>query len=187
MQHVNITDDVITSICEFVRTGTSFRDAYLLAGVNKYTGRHWRAMALKDIRADKSPSESVYIKLSQAMDKAKATYIRSLVDCVNLAGKDPKNWQAAMTLMERRDPETYSRFTRLKSFDELGINPQEDSPIEIISKVLTAILDGKLSTKEGEQMANIIGTIVKTDENTEVKSMLAQAIAFRDALKEGKK
>jgi len=187
MQHVNITEDVIDSICEFVKTGTSFRDAYLLAGINKYTGRHWRAMALKDIRAEKSPSESVYIKLSLAMDKAKATYMRSLVDCVNLAGKDPKNWQAAMTLMERRDPETYSRFTRLKSYDDLNIDSKKDTPLEIIAKVLTAILDGKISVKEGEQMANIIGTVVKTDENTEVKSMLAQAIAFRDELKEGKK
>lgn len=186
MQHIGITDAIIDKICEKVRKGVCFRDAYLLAGINNFTGSRWRKQALKDKSNNLTPEVSLYIKLSNAMDVAKADYHESLVECVNKAGKIPKHWQAAMTMLERTNPEIYSRFTRLKSYDDLNINPAEDSPIEIISKVLTAILDGKISAKEGEQMANIIGALVKTDENTEVKSMLARALAFRDTLKEGK-
>jgi len=183
MQHVGITDEIVEKICAKVRKGICFRDSYLLAGINNHTGSEWRKRAIKDKADNLSAEDSLYIKLSDKMDAAKAEYHESLVDCVNQAALIPQHWQAAMTLLERTKPEVYSRFVRLKEYKDLDINPAEDSPVVIISKVLKAIIGGKISPKEGEQMANIIGALVKTEENTEIKSMLAQALAFRDTLK----
>jgi len=187
MRHVGLTDELIKQICEFVSTGSSFKNAYLLSGVKAKTGQYWRSKALEDEKEDKTPEESIYIKLADAMDTAKQQYVRSLVDCVTEAGRDPKYWQAAMTMVERIDPENYSRFNRLKQYNDLDIDPKEDTPVEIISKVLTAIVKGKISAKEGEQIANIIGALVKTEEATEVKEMLTKALSFRDTLKKGDK
>lgn len=186
MQHVGLTDELINTICELVKTGSSFKNAYLLSGVKAKTGQYWRSKALEDEKEDKAVDQSIYIKLADKMDAAKQHYVRSLVDCVTAAGKDPKHWQAAMTMAERIDPETYSRFARLKQYHDLDINPEEDSPTVIISKVLTAIVRGEISAAEGEKITSIISTLIRADENTEIKSMLAQALAFRDELKNGK-
>lgn len=183
MQHIGITDEIIIKICEKVRNGICFRDAYLLAGINNHTGSNWRKEALKDTENGLTADDSLYIKLSRAMDVAKAEYHSALVECVNQAALIPQHWQAAMTLLERTKPEVYSRFTRLKEYKDLDINPAEDTPLVIISKVLKAIIAGKISAKEGEQMSNIIGALVKTEENTEIKDMLAKALALRDELK----
>jgi hypothetical protein len=187
MQHIGITDEKIKSICEFVRKGVCFRDSYLLAGINNHTGSEWRKQAIKDKQNNLTATISLYIRLSDAMDVARAEYHAELVQCVREAGREPKHWQAAMTLLERTKPEVYSRFVRLKEYQDLDINPAEDSPVVIISKVLTAIVKGKVSTKEGEQIANIIGALVKTEENTEIKQMLSQAITARDELKKDSK
>jgi hypothetical protein len=165
MQHLGLTDELIISICEHVRAGTAFRDSYLLAGVNKHTGSEWRKQAIKDEKAGETAETSIYVKLSQAMDKAKAEFIRSLVDCVKAAGKEPKHWQAAMTLAERRDPDNYSRFSQVKKYDDLGLNPSSQSPLELVSGILGAVIDGKISSQEGKQMSEIIGNIIKVEEN----------------------
>lgn len=187
MRYLSLTDELINSICELIKTGSSFKNAYILSGVNHRTGIDWRSTALKDLTENKTANESIYIKLFEAMNKAKQAYIRSLVDCVTRAGKIPKHWQAAMTMVERIEPDDYSRFARLKQYQDLNINPQEDPPTVIISKVLSGIVTGLISAKEGEQITGIISALVKTDENTEIKAMLAQALQFRDTLKEGKK
>lgn len=93
MKHLQLTDKLIEEICSFVQEGSSFKNAYLLSGVNKHTGSHWRETALKDLKENKTAEESIYVRLSEAMDEAKATYIRSLVDCVIAAGKKPKHWR----------------------------------------------------------------------------------------------
>lgn len=183
MQHLSITDDVINEICKHVQSGACYRDAYLLAGINHYTGSHWRKVALEKARDGISADDDMHVKLFLKMDAAKAAYYQSLVKTVNEAAANPKCWQAAMTLLERTQPEIYSRFTRLKEYTDLDIDPDQDTPVQIISKIMKAIMSGKISAKEGEQMSNVVAALVKTDEVTEVKDMLAKTLAFREELK----
>jgi hypothetical protein len=166
MKHLSLNDDLIAKICRFVEEGMCFRDAYLLSGVNKHTGGEWRKSALNDIKEGKTEEESIFVRLSNRMDEAKARYHKGLVRCVNEAGKDPKNWQAAMTLLERVDPETYSRFNKLKQYEELGLDPKTQSPLELTAGILRNALAGKISMDEGRKFSDIIGNLIKVDENT---------------------
>lgn len=90
MRYLQITDKLIDDICSFVESGSSFKNAYLLSGVNNHTGSYWREMALKDRKNGLTAENSLYIKLSEAMDKAKKRYCQSLVKTVRKAGKSHK-------------------------------------------------------------------------------------------------
>lgn len=71
MRYLQLDDKLIEKICSYVKRGICFRDAYQLAGIHKKTGTHWRGMAKKDIKKGLTNKDSLYIKLSEAMDKAK--------------------------------------------------------------------------------------------------------------------
>ena len=71
MRHLQINDKLTENICSYVKRGICFRDAYQLAGISKHTGLYWRGMAKKDIKKGLTHKDSLYIKLSEAMDRAK--------------------------------------------------------------------------------------------------------------------
>lgn len=184
MQHLNITLDLIKKISEFVEQGMCHRDAFLLAGCNAGTGANWRKQALVDQKEGIKEADSLYIQLSNRMNEAKSCYYQSLVNCVNIAAKKPEHWQAAMTILERRDPEVYSKFTRLKKYDDLGLDPTKQTPLELVAGVLSGVIKGKLSGIEGKQMSEIIGNIIKVEENSKGWDMINQLKA--ELKKEGK-
>lgn len=161
-----LTDELIDKICEYVENGMSNRDSYLLAGINPGTGNNWREAGMQDQREGKDEDTSIYIRLVLSMDAARSRYYQGLVDCVNAAGRQPQHWQAAMTLLERTNPEVYSKFARLKKYEDLGLDPNNDTPLELVAGVLKNVIKGTISGQEGKQMSEIIANVIKVDENT---------------------
>lgn len=94
MRHLQPNDELINTICEFVKKGSPFESAYILSGVGRHAGEKWRVKAREDLKANKTAQDSVYVKLSIEMDKAKQAFIQSLIDCITVAAKDPKHWRA---------------------------------------------------------------------------------------------
>lgn len=90
MNHLKLNNKLIEEICSYIESGSSFRNAYLLSGVNNHTGSYWRETALKDIKKGLTAKNSLYVKLYVAMDAAKKRYCQSLVKLIEKAGKSHK-------------------------------------------------------------------------------------------------
>jgi hypothetical protein len=91
-------------IVDWVRKGNSRSDAFRLIGVHSQTGHDWCALGRHE--PDQHPE---YAKLLADIEAAEAEVRAEMVERVVAASKVPKNWTAAMTYLERRDPENWGR------------------------------------------------------------------------------
>lgn len=163
MKYDTITKEVVDRVCHYVKEGACFRDAYLLSGINKHTGEMWRRR-----RSEGGLFEDLY----DGMNRARAEFHMSMVELVKAAGKD--DWKAAMTVLERSCADQYSRNHTVKDFDGLGIDPETQSPLEMMSKLIVGLKHGEISTEDAKKFAEIISMMVKTEENSELKEIVEQ-------------
>jgi hypothetical protein len=95
---------VHATIVDWVRKGNSRSDAFRLVGLNHQTGFDWLALGRRE--PDAYPE---YVQLLADIEAAEARVRTEMVERVVAASKVPKNWTAAMTYLERRDPENWGR------------------------------------------------------------------------------
>lgn len=94
-----------------------------IAGICEKSLQTWRKIGKDDIERGK---DSVYSRFLLDLKKAFAEWIQSQMDIVEKAGKKGQ-WTAAMTLLERRDPDNFS----LKQKQEIQHLRTPGEPLEI--------------------------------------------------------
>lgn len=93
-----------------IRRGMSKTDAFKNAGISVDVGFSW----LKNGRDE--TGDPVFVRFERIVERAVAQYNGKMVDMVTSAAMSgsPNTWQAAMTLLERRDPGNWGRRDALK-------------------------------------------------------------------------
>ena len=95
-----LTPELHDRIVQFIRAGNYIRTACLACGIDEATYFNW-------MKWGKQANTGVFFEFFKALKKAEAEAEARLVTQVNLAG--PKNWQAAMTMLERKFPERWGK------------------------------------------------------------------------------
>lgn len=116
---IEITPSLLEEILRAIREGVPASAAAVAAGVSKATFQRWLARGRKEISEGSPRSE--FQDFCDAIEKGRAEFIRRTVKIVYDAG--PSSWQAAMCLLERRDPENFARKSVIAGDNEkpLGI------------------------------------------------------------------
>jgi transposase-like protein len=121
-------------IVEAVKNGNYRATAARLAGVTPQILYKW--LELGEIASeDDLPYDDLeharYRKLFEDVAEAEAQFESSMVGRVRTAADEPKNWAAAMTLLERTRPERFGR--RETTVIEGGETPIKSATIHILA------------------------------------------------------
>jgi transposase-like protein len=99
---LTLTPDVSRRIVEAVENAMPVREACRLGGVGESTYYAW----LKRAQEPDAPIE--FLEFRAAIAEARACAQERLVNTVQVASLDPKNWRAAAWLLERRYPANWA-------------------------------------------------------------------------------
>ena len=118
---------MLAVICKLLRAGNSKTDAFKSVGIHVDTGFAW----LKEGRESASADE-LLVRFARVAEKAVARFNAEMVEKVRGAAMSgqPNTWQAAMTLLERRDPDNWGKR------DKTTIEYEGDPLIELNQVVL---------------------------------------------------
>ena len=100
-----LTPEVQEKIVQVIRAGNYAVVAAAYAGISEKTFYEW-------LQKGEAAPESTYGKLRQSIKKAEADSEAEAVAQIKLAARDPKNWVAGMTWLERRYQKRWSRTDR---------------------------------------------------------------------------
>ena len=98
------TPEMVKQLIKYVEGGSYIVVACRAVGISEYTFYNW----IKKGEAGIEP----YTKLTKSIKKAKAEAEIKNINIVQKAGE--KNWQAAMTLLERKYPQRWARRDKLE-------------------------------------------------------------------------
>ena len=106
-------------LADFIAAGNDSETAALAAGVSRSAfftwlarGREERQRLADKPRSKPKASEQPYLEFVDAIEKARAEAEARLVLLVHKAAQEPRTWQAAAWLLERRDPARWGRVSR---------------------------------------------------------------------------
>lgn len=105
-----LTPALQKKIVAMVRDGMSPEIAAVAAGLHRSTYYDWRARG-------RSEGEGIFSDFSDAIENAIAECEAHALRVIQRAA--PKNWQAAMTLLERRFPDRWGRRDRLDVYHQV--------------------------------------------------------------------
>jgi len=112
--------DLEQTILDYIRIGTPVRVAVTTAGVSEQTFYSWinRGVAererLKMIKGAKNnPSEVIFLKFLESVERAKAEAITKKVAVIAKSGNDG-DWRAAAWWLERQMPEEFGKTDRVE-------------------------------------------------------------------------
>jgi hypothetical protein len=97
---------ILANIIRHALAGCSRSDCFRLAGLHVDTGFDWLRQARQ--QPEKYP---ILVRWAALLDRAEAHFNKRMVSRVVEAADsgDPRNWPAAMTMLERRDPENWGK------------------------------------------------------------------------------
>jgi transposase len=102
-----LTPKLMERICDSISKGNYISTACQAIGIHKATYYNWLEQGERDTNAG---IDSVFADFLQHVRKAEAENEQVIVNMVRDAA--PKNWIAAMTVLERRHPERWGRRER---------------------------------------------------------------------------
>jgi transposase len=103
-----LTPQRVKTILANIAAGGYILQSCIAAGVSARQYRRW-------LKRGEAEPDSVYAEFAELAERAQAIAEARLVRYVQVAAEDPKNWAAAMTLLERRHPERWGRRDRVHS------------------------------------------------------------------------
>ena len=120
-----LTPELQEKILLHIRAGNYIRTACMAVGISEQDYFNW-------VKWGEQRRKGVFFEFFKAVKKAEAEAEARLVTIVNLAG--PSNWQAAMTMLERKYPDRWGKRERhdvdltsggqpLKAY--IGISPED--------------------------------------------------------------
>lgn len=97
----------LAKVVLLARKGYSRNDCFKMIGVHVDTGYNW----LRRAKDDPDNCPEILVRFHRALERATAKFNAEMVDQVAAAATSgaPNTWQAAMTMLERRDPENWGR------------------------------------------------------------------------------
>ena len=104
-----LNDGMIEALSGYVAKGYFANRACYLCDINAKTLYEWLNIAAEEEGDGIAESESIYIRLSNAIKKAHAQSQARLVDTMMEAAIDKKNWLAAARTLESTDKENWWR------------------------------------------------------------------------------
>lgn len=137
-----LTPERIRSITDILAAGNTMEIAAQGSGIAPATLYGWLARGraererLTEHRVTKpKPSEARFLSFLEAVEKARADAEATLVGYILAAASEPKTWQAAAWLLERRDPQRWGRPWR---------QPAEAEGTGAVETAVRAMADGPL-------------------------------------------
>lgn len=108
----NISEELIETICTEIKRGVPYKYASRIAGVSEQTVYNWR----KKGEAEPEDSDSLYRRLYDEFERAKALAVAYRVESIRKAGEI--NWTASAWWLERVAHEDFGR----KSVIDANVN-----------------------------------------------------------------
>jgi hypothetical protein len=139
------TPELTERICEDLRRGLTFKMACEGAGISQHTGHEWTRRGQLDL--DGGRTATTWARFAAATTRARSDCLASLVSTVRTAAVT--DWRAAAWMLERRDPDGWSRRTEVSGPD--------GAPIQVVD--LTAQLDAALKARSSRDLgipANVL-------------------------------
>lgn len=161
------TPERVKRIEEDIREGLTFKLACERAGIHPSTANDWIRWGTE--RPDRAP----YGDFAARVTRARADLFESLVRTVKTAAK--KDWRAASWILERRDPDAWSRRTEITGAD--------GGPVATVD--LTAQLDAALKARSSRDLG-IPAAVLPDDQTLDGAALLvsttgpARSLASRD-------
>ena len=109
-----LTPEIQERIVQVIRSGNYAVVAAAYAGISDKTYYLWKS------KGEAQP-DSIYGQFLEAIKKAEALSEAEAVAQIKLAARDPKNWVAGMTWLERRYQQRWSRTDRQEHSGEVKI------------------------------------------------------------------
>ena len=106
-----LTPELQERICGIISKGNSITTACQSVGISETTFYQWKE------KGENAP-DSVYGEFLCALNKAESDAKQELLQYVKDAA--PRNWQAAMTVLERRWPNEFGRRDRIEAHVKIG-------------------------------------------------------------------
>lgn len=130
----NISEDLIETICTEIKRGVPYKYASRIAGVSEQTVYHWR----KKGESEPEDSDSLYRKLYDEFERAKALAVAYRVESIRKAGE--VNWTASAWWLERVAHEDFGRKSVIDA--NVNANVEDKTLAELFDKEkLKAILE----------------------------------------------
>lgn len=111
-----LNPDRAQRIAELVAAGNNVDTAAAAGGISEAAFYSWMARGRKErdrlagsSRAKPKASEAIYVEFLETIEKARAEAEARLVLLIHKAAQEPRTWQAAAWLLERRDPGKWGR------------------------------------------------------------------------------
>ena len=145
-----ISPEVTRIVADGVREGLPFKLACERAGIADVTGYAW--IRRGEDEEQQGRGETPCVAFRREVSRARTDLFQSLVRTVKTAAK--KDWRAASWILERRDPDAWSRRTEITGAD--------GGPVATVD--LTAQLDAALKARSARDLG--IPAAVLPDERT---------------------
>lgn len=156
-----LTKERTQKIADLIAAGNDAETSAVASGISKAAYYNWLARGRAEIdRLTKNPrlkskaSEQPYVEFVETIEQARAEAEARLVVLVSKAAADPKTWQAATWLLERREPKKWGRINRTE------ITGADGGPVKSESKV--TVSDAELAAL-ADQITGLGPIIPKTD------------------------
>lgn len=114
-----LNEDKIARIAELIAIGNNGETAAAACGLGRSTFYAYLARGRQEIekmekRRNKTPrkSEEMYVLFYNEVEKARGQAEATLIAYISKAAREPKSWQAAAWLVERRNPSQWGRTSR---------------------------------------------------------------------------
>ena len=109
--------DIVKRVTDATLLGHPIQTAGRMAGLGHTTAWEWlrKGTALLVEHPEVDPAElGSHAVFADAVEKARAEMVDKQLRRIDMAAKEPKNWPAAMTLLERRLPDDFGRNQRIE-------------------------------------------------------------------------
>jgi hypothetical protein len=122
-----LTKAVQTRIHDAIARGHTNERAILLSGIKRTAFYTWKAKGEEDLAAGKN---SIYADFADMLKSAEAEFIDHHLKNIQAAGDDG-NWQASMTLLERK---FHREFGRRQLIEHSGTDEHPPVSIRLVSR-----------------------------------------------------
>ena len=143
-----LTKERTKKIADLITAGNDAETSAMASGISKAAYYVWLARGRAEIdRLTRNPklkakaSEQPYIEFVETIEQARAEAEARLVVLVSKAAADPKTWQAATWLLERREPKKWGRVNRTEITGADGGPVKSESTVQVSDTELKDLAD----------------------------------------------
>lgn len=161
---LGLTEENVKKVCVFLERGSSYKNAYLQAGINPRTGHNYRFKGRKDVKEKKDTDYAAYYRRTE---EARAYYFQSMTDKVTEQAK--YDGLLAIKVLQSRLPSEWNPAHSHISLEEFDIDSSSNERFKAVWKELS---QGTISIEQSLKLGELIEKEAKVEEMTELKHRL---------------